>query len=288
MDWFDAVNHAFATMATGGFSTKSGSVGDYGSAYVEWVVTVFMLLAGINFALHYRMLLGRIRPTLKDTEFKVYAVVIVAAIAAVTLSTWTVSGGELGGMLQYERLSDAVRHAAFQVAAIVTTTGFGTADYEMWPALAMTLIFLLFFVGGMAGSTGGGVKIIRHVILFKASLREFRRLLHPQALIPIRVNDRVVNNEAILNIVAFMVAYASTLVLGALVLSAMGLDLLSALSATMSTVGNIGPAFGTFGPTENYAHVPVLGKWLLAIFMMVGRLELFTVFVLFHPDFWKR
>lgn len=288
MSLFDAVNHAFATMATGGFSTRNGSVGEYGSAYVDWIVTVFMLLAGINFALHYRMLLGRVQLTLKDTEFKVYAAIVAVATTIVTAAVWRPFSGAASEALQYEGFFEALRYGAFQVAAIVTTTGFGTADYEVWPAAAMTLVFILFFVGGMAGSTGGGVKIIRHVVLFKASIRELRRLMHPQALIPIRINDKSIPNTSVLNIVAFMVVYAATLVFGSIMLSLMGIDVMSALSATMSAVGNIGPAFGAFGPTENYAAVPVAGKWLLAILMMMGRLELFTVFVLFHPDFWRR
>ncbi len=288
MSLLDAVNHAFATMATGGFSTKNGSVGQFGSAYVDWVITLFMLFAGINFALHYRMLIGRVRLTLKDTELVTFVLICLGATALVTVATMKDFWGHPVDTLQYDGFLEALRFSAFQAVAIITTTGFGTADYELWPPLAMGLVFLLFFVGGMAGSTGGGVKVVRHVVLFKSLTRELRRLVHPQALIPVRLNGRVVNQDVIQNILSFVVLYAVTIAVGTLIMAVVGLDLMSALSAAMSTVGNIGPAFGTVGPTENYAHIHDVGKWVLALLMMVGRLEIFTVFILFSPDFWRR
>lgn len=295
MGLFDAVNHAFATMATGGFSTENGSVGQYDSAYIDWVVTVFMFLAGMNFALHYRLLHGRFRPVFRDTELQVYAGIVVVATLLVTLATWAPMARWLPHTYRadvtfegYPDLLQALRYGAFQVVAIVTTTGFGTADYEVWPPLAVGVIFLLFFVGGMAGSTGGGVKVVRHVLMFKDAYKEVVQLIHPRALLPVRLNGEVVAPDIMRNVLSFFVFYFGLIAVGTALMALLGLDLLSAFGATISCIGNIGPAFGTFGPAENYAHVPVLGKWVLSLLMMAGRLEIFTVLVLFAPAFWRR
>lgn len=285
MGFFDAVNHAFATMATGGFSTENGSVGQYQSAYIEWVITVFMVLAGINFALHFRLLRGHFDAISKDTELKVYLSILLVATLLITVAN-LVSTAEADAV--YQSVGGSVRAAAFQAVAIVTTTGFGTADYEIWHPLAVAVIFALFFTGGMAGSTGGGVKVIRVVLLIKNSLREIRQLIHPNAVIPVRLNEKVVSQEIMRNVLSFFVLYATLLGAGTIAMAATGLDLMSAFSVTMSCVGNVGPAFGDFGPTENYASISAFGKWLLSFLMMAGRLEIFTVMILFSPAFWKR
>ena len=287
---FDAVNHAFATMATGGFSTENGSVGQYGSAYIEWVVTAFMFLAGMNFALHYRMLRGKAITVWHDTEFRAYAAITLLATTLITLATWQPTGWTLtmsGAFEGYASLSDALRYAAFQSSAIITTTGFGTADYELWPPLAIVTVFVLFFCGGMAGSTGGGVKVIRHVLLAKNSFKEIRQLVHPRAILPTRLNGEVVPDNVMRNVLSFIVLYLGLIAAGTVVMAVMGLDLLSAFGTTVSCVGNIGPAFGDFGPTENYAAIPGVGKWILGFLMIAGRLEIFTVLILFVPDFWR-
>ena len=294
MSLFDAVNHAFATMATGGFSTRNGSVADYNSAYIDWVLSLFMYLAGINFALHYRLLRGRVITVFKDTEFKVYTGIVVGASVLLALGTWQPiaaampDAGAATGPLVYPSFIEALRYGVFQALAIITTTGFGTADYEIWPPLALIVIFLLFFVGGMAGSTGGGVKVIRHVLVFKNSFKEIRQLIHPQAVIPVRLGDKVVSKDVMRNVLSFVILYIATITFGTLVMGLLGFDLLSAVGVAISSVGNIGPAFGTFGPTENYAHLPAIGKWVMAILMMAGRLEIFTVLILFVPSFWRR
>ena len=291
MDLFDAVNHAFATMATGGFSPEGGSVGDYNSAYVDGVITVFMFMAGMNFALHYRMLRGEPLTAVRDTEFRVYAGIVGVATALLVFATWepTVALLPVEEVAStYESLATAFRYAVFQVVAIVTTTGFGTADYELWAPLATGILFLLFFCGGMAGSTGGGVKVVRHVVLGKSTYKEIRQLVHPQAVLPIRLNNEVVSRETVSNILAFLVLYLGLLFGGTIVVSALGLDLWSAFTAALSCVGNIGPAFGTVGPTDNYAHIPALGKWVLSFLMVAGRLEIYTVLILLSPTFWRR
>ncbi len=292
MDLFDAVNHAFATLATGGFSTRNGSVADFDSAYVDWVITVFMFLAGMNFVLHYRLIRGKKITFLKDEEFYLYTAVTLVATLATVFATWeptaSIFAGEAGGGDTYSRLDDAFRFGAFQVVSIITTTGFGTADYLVWPPLATVVIFGLFFSGSMAGSTGGGIKIIRHLLLIKNTLKEFRQLVHPRAIIPLRFNGAVVSEEVMRNVLTFFVMYIALVGIGTMAMALLGLDLISAMSGTMSSLGNIGPAFGTLGPVSNYAHLPELGKWVLALLMMAGRLEIFTVIVILMPVFWRR
>lgn len=343
MSLFDAVNHAFATMATGGFSTENGSIGQYRSAYIDWIIIIFMILAGINFSLHYLMLHRRFEAVWKSEELRVYVAILLGATALLTVVLWKPAdsvvpdavtldgevveheivssqgqGGvaideaitsnegregseEMGGgaeerdrqvrgrrIVRYDSFWTSLRYAAFQATAITTTTGFGTADYELWPPLAVGIIFALFFVGGMAGSTGGGVKVIRVLLILKNSYREFKKLLHPQAVIPIRLDHRVVSDSIMQNVLSFIVLYIGLIGLGTLLMGFFGLDLMSAFGASLSSVGNVGPAFGTFGPTENYTHLPVAGKWVLSILMMAGRLEIFTLLMLFTPQFWKR
>ena len=268
MSPFDAVNHAFATMATGGFSTENGSVGQYDSAYVDWVITAFMFLAGMNFALHYAVLHGHFSAPWRSHEFRAYAGIILVATALMTGALWAPiygatfsnAGDFEGAAVVYDRALDALRYAAFQAVTIVTTTGFATADYEVWPALAASVLFVLFFVGGMAGSTAGGVKVVRQLLLVKNSLREIQRLLHPQAVLPIRLDHRVVPPEVMRNVLSFIVLYFGLIFFGTLVLGLLGLDVLTAFGATVSCVGNVGPAFGALGPTETYAIVPAAGK----------------------------
>jgi trk system potassium uptake protein TrkH len=295
MSLFDAVNHAFATMATGGFSTENGSIGQYDSAYIDWVITVFMFLAGVNFALHYRLLRGKAITIWRDAELRVYTALVVGAAVLIALATWQPSAYWFGtgsvfseAFSGYASVGEALRYGAFQSVAIVTTTGFGTADYEVWPAFALGVLFLLFFVGGMAGSTGGGPKVIRHMLLFKNALRELKQLVHPQAIIPMRLGGDVVSNDVMRNVLSFIVLYFMLNGVGIVIMTLLGMDLVSAFGATIASVGNIGPGFGTVGPTDNYAHIPAVGKWVLSLLMMAGRLEIFTVLILLTPSFWRR
>jgi trk system potassium uptake protein TrkH len=285
---FDAINHAFATMATGGFSTQNDSIGAFGSAYVEWVVILFMIIAGVNFTLHYRLLHAQIKPVLQDIELRFYLIVMACATVLIAISIFdgTVIQTQVGQ--GYSSMSEAIRTALFQAVSIITTTGFGTADYQLWPPLAVGVLFFLFFTGGMAGSTAGGVKVVRHVLLYKHTHAEIKRLVHPKAIIPIRLNGKVVPEDLMRNVLSFIVLYVATVGVGSLLMSLLGMDLMTSIGAAISCVGNVGPAFGTLGPADNYAHVPMLGKWMLAGLMMLGRLEIFTVLVLFVPAFWKR
>lgn len=278
MDWFEAVNHAFSTLATGGFSTQNASVGAFDSVYIEVVITIFMFLAGINFAMHFRLFTGKFESFFSNREIRFYSLLTIIFIIAVSGSLWFFD--------QYNP-GEALRQSSFQVVSILTTTGFGSDDYALWMPFTAFLLFLLFFTGGCAGSTGGGIKMIRILIILKNIGREFRQIVHPQGVIPVRVGNRVIDQSILRNILGFFVMYLIVFGAGALFMTALGYDFMSAVGASIATLGNIGPAWGEFGPTDEYAHVPIIGKWVLSIMMLIGRLELFTVLVIFAPVFWK-
>ncbi len=279
MNWFDATCHSFGTMATGGFSTKNASIGHYNSAYIEYVITLFMIIAGMNFSLHYRALRGKPLIFFKDRETIFYLSIIGLATAFIAFSLWTNNG---------EGAETGFRHSFFQVASIITTTGYGTADYEQWSSSARTILFILMFLGGCAGSTGGGLKIIRSLILVKFSLNEIKKLIHPQAVLPVRVGNQVVSRDIIANVAGFFLFYISIFVFGVLFMNMLGLDFETSLGGVAATLGNIGPALGDLGPTDNYAFIPDIGKWFLSFLMLVGRLEIYTVLIIFTPMFWKK
>jgi trk system potassium uptake protein len=276
---FDALCHTFGTVATGGFSTKNASIAHFNSLYVESVIMVFMVLAGTNFALHYRFLRKQWGVYTTDREFRFYFRVLLFCTLVVTGMLYLINNFDLG---------DSVRAAAFQVISITTTTGYATADFEQWSTAGQLMMLLLMFVGGCAGSTGGSIKIVRIMLIFKHGLNELQKLLHPNAFLPIRLGGRIVSPEVMTNILAFFVIYMGIFTVGSLVMTMMGLDMITATSSVAATLGNIGPGLATIGPTDNYAHIPSLGKWLLSFFMLLGRLELYTVIVLITPAFWKK
>lgn len=278
MDWFEAINHAFSTLATGGFSTQNDSIIGFNSVYIDVIVIIFMFLAGINFALHYRLFTGNSKSFFENREIRFYTLLTLLFIFLISGGLWIVDNYSFG---------DALRFGSFQVLAILTTTGFGTDDYALWMPFSSFLLFLLFFTGGCAGSTGGGIKMIRLMIIAKNVGREFKQILHPQAVLPIRMGNRVIESSTLKTILGFFVVYFIIFAVGAVIMSFMGYDFMSSMGASIASLGNIGPAWGDFGPTDNYAGVPIFGKWVLLILMMIGRLELFTVLVIFTPWFWK-
>lgn len=278
MDWFEAVNHAFATMATGGFSTRNASLAGFDSLYIDMVVLVFMLLAGVNFVLHLQFFRGKPSVLLKDAELRFFVSVVVLATLAVSLFLW---------YRDFYSIGDSLRYGAFQVVSIVTTTGFGTDDFEIWNSFSLYVLFLLFFMGGCAGSTAGGVKIFRWMVLIEVAKRELKQILHPRAVLPVRLGERMVDNDAQRTVLSFTVLYIFLFGLGAFVMTLLGYDFMSAIGASIATLGNIGPGLGEFGPTDHFAGVPLLGKWMLIGFMVMGRLEIFTVLVLFSRSFWR-
>jgi len=279
MTFFDAICHSFTTMATGGFSTKQASVAHFQSPYIHYVIIIFMFIAGTNFTLLYHVLHGKFVSIKKNDEFIFYFVVVMfwALVIAATLYFKNYGGVEV-----------SFRDSLFQVVSIVTTTGFVTADYEVWGTFLLLIFFLLLFSGSCAGSTGGSIKIVRHLLLVKNSLLELRRLIHPRAVIPVRFNKHSVSQEIISNILAFFLFYMFIFIFGSIVMSLLGLDFLSAIGSVATSLGNVGPAIGSVGPTDNFANIPTVGKWFLSFLMLLGRLELFTILVIFSPAFWKR
>ena len=284
MPLFDALCHTFGTMATGGFSTKNASIAHYDSVYIDMVICVFMFLAGTNFALHYRALRGNVKAYFQDTEFKFYCTVIAVGI---TLISWNTIRFHVNGEIPYDSMWTSLRYATFQVLSIITTTGYGTADFEQWPALSQFILITLMFYGGCAGSTGGGMKQVRFLLLIKQSGAEIKRLIFPHAVLPIRVNDQVVPREVMTNILGFFFFFIGIFAIVTCIMTTLGLDLVSAAGATIATMGNIGPGLGSVGPTDNYAHIHTTGKFVLSFCMLLGRLELYTVLILFSPNFWK-
>jgi trk system potassium uptake protein TrkH len=275
---FDSVCHGFTTMATGGYSTKQASIAEF-SPYVQYVITVFMFLAGTNFALSYYGLHFKFNKVFRNEEFRFYSFFIIGFTIIIAFFLWY--GDKLA-------LEESFRHAVFQVVSITTTTGYVTTDYLQWIPFLWVIIFMLMFLGGSAGSTGGSIKIVRIALLIKNSGLELKRLVHPNAVVPIRLNKKSIDPQIITNILAFVITYLTITVISTIVMSAMGYDLNSSLGAVAASLGNIGPGIGAVGPVENYSHIPAFGKWFLSFLMLLGRLELFTVLILFSPAFWKR
>ncbi len=280
MSLFDAVVHAFGTMPTGGFSSHTESIAYFQSPYIEYVTVLFMYLAGVNFSLHYRALRGHPRSMLGDEEWRFFTLLLVA-VTLILVIAHLIAG-------TYESLEGTFRASLFQVVSIGTTTGYATADYVIWPAVTQALLLFLMFVGGMAGSTGGGMKTLRLWAALKQGVVELRKHLHPRAVIVTRVGGSVVGEGVMLNILAFMLLFVGSFVVGAVLLAALGVDLVTAAGASAAAIGNIGPGLGGVGPVENYAWMPGMGKVVLSLLMLMGRLEIYTVLVLFHPEFWRR
>ncbi|MDH3809899.1 MAG: TrkH family potassium uptake protein, partial [Desulfuromonadales bacterium] len=279
MSFFDGLNHAFTTMATGGFSTRNASVAAYNSVYIDWIITIFMFLAGVNFSLHYLALRGKIGDFIRNEEFLFYSSLVIVGTALITMLNM---GGTYPGFL------DNLRYSAFQVVSIITTTGFGTADYELWPVLCQYLLVFFMFIGGCAGSTGGGMKVARILLLFKHAQVQVYRLIHPRAVRLVKLGDRPVDKDVMQSILGFFALYLGVFVAASFIMAATGMDLNSAGGSVIATLSNIGPGLGSVGPVDNFAHVPAIGKLVLAFCMLLGRLELFTVLVLVFPSFWRK
>jgi trk system potassium uptake protein TrkH len=278
---FDAVTHAFSTMSTGGFSPRGASLAAYDSAYVHYVTILFMFLAGVNFALHYRAFSSRGRIYLEDAEFRFFAVVMLGAtvvVAALVL-------GE--GLYRELGVELAVRDALFQVVSIGTTTGFVTRDYELWPLGAQMVLLALMFMGGMSGSTGGGAKVIRINVLMRHALAELKKSVHPRAVVVTRMGSKALKDDVLLNVLAFLLLFAIIYAAGVLALALLGHDLPTAVGASAAALGNIGPGLGQVGAVDNYGWMGPVSHGVLIFLMLVGRLEIFTILLLFHPDLWR-
>ena len=280
MSLYDAVCHSFATMATGGFSTRNVSIEAYNSVYIEFVITFFMVVAGANFALHYAALTGRIGKYWKDPEFRFYAGSLAFLTALVTVFLYFSK--------TYPSLFQSFRYAVFQVPSIVTTTGFSTANFENWPYFIQMLLFALMFMGGCSGSTGGSMKVVRIMLLLKSAYAELIHLVHPHAVVPIKLGKIVVPDPVLRSIWNFFFLFLALFVSSTLIMAALGMDVLTAMASVAACIGNIGPGLGGVGPADNFAWIPTVGKWTLIFDMILGRLEVYTVIVCFMPVFWRK
>jgi len=278
MHLFDAICHSFTSMATGGYSTKQASIAHWDSPYIHYVITLFMFLAGANFTLSYLAMHLQFKKVWKNEEFRYYIGFVVGFTVLVGFGLFISSG---------RTLEVSFRDSIFQVVSIITTTGYATSDYLQWTPVLWILIFVLMFFGGSAGSTGGGPKIMRIVILLKNSTQELKRLIHPNAVIPVRLNKNAVEAEVVTNVLAFLALYVVIVMVSVTVIAAMGYNFETSIGAVLATLGNIGPGIGDVGPASNFAHLQPMAKWFLSFLMLVGRLELFTVMILFSPAFWK-
>ncbi len=291
MSFFDAINHALSTLSTGGFSTKNISVAYWNdNPLIQYIIIIFMFLAGSNFVLSYFSFKGRIQRVLHDDEFKWYFFFIAGftAISAILIYfNADPSLSQINHPMVLGEAESAFRHAVFQVLAIITTTGFVTADYTVWTPFLTIVFFGLFFLGGSAGSTAGGVKVMRHIIMIRNGVTEFKRSLHPNAVLPVRFNGKSISSDIVFNVLGFFILYMLAFIIGAVVLAGLDLDFATAIGGAASSLGNIGPAFGALGPVNNFDVLPAFGKWWCAFLMLIGRLELFTVLIILTPFFWR-
>lgn len=277
MTVFDAMNHALTTMPSGGFSTRNSSMmGD--SPFIQWTAIVFMYLAGINFTLHFRAIARGDVPYWRDGEWRLYTAIILGATVLVGAGTYVPGSA----------FEPALRTSLFQVVAVITTTGYSTADFALWASFPQLVLFFLFFVGGMAGSTAGGPKVVRVMLILKHSFGEMRRYLHPRAILITKISGMSVPSQVMLNVFAFIVLYVGLFGVGTLLLSATGLSLPAAVGAAATAISNVGPGLAELGPMENFGLVTGAGKLVLVTLMLIGRLEIYTVLLLFHPGLWKR
>lgn len=280
MPFFDSVCHSLTTMASGGYSTKQNSILAYPSAYIQYIIIIFMIISGTNFSILYFGITGQFRKVLKNTELKFYLSIIIIVSLIIGLGLW---------YFMDTSLELSIRNSLFQVVSILTTTGFITSDYLTWEPMGLwVILILLMFVGGSTGSTSGGVKAARIHILFRNIKTEFKRMIHPHAVLPVRYNKSSLRQQVINNTLAFIVLYVLIIAIGTVVMVFTGMDLESAFGAVATSLGNVGPGIGSVGPSETFAHITDFGKYFLSFLMLLGRLELFTVLIIFTKAFWKQ
>ena len=278
MDFTDALMHSFSTLGTGGFSSRNASIASYDSVAIDTIITVFMFLSAVNFSMYYYLIARKFIDIKDNSEFKYFIAIVVSFITIVTLCVVPV----------YHHFGKSLRYSAFQVVSLMSTTGFSTADFLEWPSTAQFWLFMLFFVGGCSGSTGGGVKVVRWVILGKQISNETKRMLHPHGVFSIRLNNRVGRKDIVFNVAAFMTVYFAVVAITTFAGCLANLDLFTAFTGALSMVGNVGPGFGKLGPSFNYGFLPSLLKWWYCFAMLAGRLELYTMIIFFMPSYWKK
>ncbi len=291
MDFFDAVCHAFTTISTGGFSTKNQSIAAFDSLYIEIVVMVFVFISASNYILHYQLVTGRIKKVLVNSELRFFVSLMLCAICLVTLALFFYESSSYNGGVknhEYESVGGALRYAAFQVVSIITSTGYCNADFDIWPNFCRVFLVLLMFIGGCAGSTAGGMKVARIMLLCKSSVRELVHLLRPRAIMHVRLSGKPVSEDIITNTLGFIVIHLGLFGVFSLILTVFGTDLITSFSSVASMLSNIGPALADAGATKNYSGIAYPCKWVLAFCMLVGRLEIYTVILIFLPLTWKK
>ncbi len=291
MNLLDAFTHASSAIATGGFSNKNISVAYFSSAYIEWVLIFFMYIGSLNFLLLIKFAKGEPLSLFRDTEMRVYTGIILVIAFIISLVLYFNGSGSyhnLDGKV-YTAYIDAFRISLFQVVSVISTTGFATADYNLWQAPAQILIFILFFIGGSAGSTSGGIKVIRHVIMFKQAVINIKSLIHPKGVYTMRISGSTIPEKAIISVLGFVITYILIAFIAAFIVAfSDGLTPFEAFTAVLGNMGTVGPGFGVVGPAGNYGSLPDFAKIVLAFTMIIGRLELFTVLIVFSPWFWKK
>jgi len=279
MSAFDAACHSFTTMSSGGFSTYDSSIGAFDSKFIHYVIIVFMIISGVNFALHYRLLRGNPKMMWVSIEFRIFMILI----ATFTATVMTIN------LLrhQFGSFEEIFRYSLFNVVSIITTTGYSTTDWAMWGGLVQVIMIMMMLIGGMAGSTSGSIKIIRIQILLKQIQLELRRLIHPNAVLPLRIGNSLIEKGIARNVMTFLLVFAIILIASTAIIAATGYDLVTSFGASISCLANIGPGIGQVGPSQNYSHFPQFVKWMLVSLMMLGRLEIFTVLVIFSRHYWR-
>lgn len=278
LSWFDAVCHAFSSIATGGFSTRSDSVAAFHSAYVEWVITCFMFLSGISFILHYRFLKGDLRSYFGNSELRLY---LSLCVGVGLFATLLLLRSEENG------LAWTLRQAFFQTVSLISTSGFTTVDYDVWPSSILLLFLLIMILGASAGSTSGAIKLVRVVVMYKQVVKQFKTLLHPGSIQPLRLDGNVIQTERAQKAFSYVVMYLITLAMATFLISLFTPDILTAVSAVVACLGGVGPGLASAGPLESYAHFPALAKFILIATMLLGRLEIYMCIAVFFPSFWK-
>jgi trk system potassium uptake protein TrkH len=279
MSLYDATCHAFTTMATGGFSTKNASIAHYKSPSIEYITSIFMFLAGVNYSLYFYVFKGKISRLWKSGEFKFYLTVTAIATIIITINIWRSS---------FDSLSDSFRHSLFQVVSLMTTTGYSTTDFEKWSSFAQIILVIVMLFGGMIGSTGGGIKQVRILLVLKQGYREMYQLIHPRAVTAVKLDEKFLDRDILGSIWGFVFLFLGVCVIATIGMAAVGADMITSATTVISSTCNVGPAFGEAGPSENYASLPGAGKWILIFCMLTGRLEVYTVLILLIPNFWKK
>lgn len=279
MPLYDSLVHAFGTAGTGGFSIRNAGIGSYGSVTIDVIITVFMLLFGVNFSLYYQSIKGDLKSSLRDAEFRFYLGIVLTSIVLITLNIY-------GSV--FDSLLESLRHSAFQVSSIITTTGYATTDFNLWPSFSKSILVLLMFIGASAGSTGGGIKCMRIVLLIKAARREIVRIIHPRSVYAVKLGGKVVDEETLSGVIMFFFTYIFIFVISVLIVSLDGKDLISNFTAVTSSISNIGPGLGIVGPMGNFSEYSILSKLVFSFCMLAGRLEIFPVLLLLAPTSWKR